>query len=58
MRAAVQALPGIVKIDYDPGGDIFVLEYQEGRVKLEDVFTAVVQAGRIAGREYWPKLVS
>ncbi len=56
MCAAVLALPGVEKAGYDLNQDFFSLEYDADRVKLADIFAAVVNGGRKMGQEYWPKL--
>lgn len=53
----MQALPGIGKVEYEAQRDVFSLKYEPGRVRLEDIFAAVVQAGRRIGQEYWPRLL-
>jgi hypothetical protein len=55
--AAVQALPEVGKVDYDANQNLFSLEYEQGRLRLEDIFAAVVLAGKKMGREYWPRLL-
>ena len=58
MRAAVEALPGVRQIDYDPREDLFLLDYDAARLKIADVFAAVVLGGKRMGQEYRPRLVS
>ncbi len=58
MRAAVLALPGVGKVDYDAQQDVFSLEYEPDRAKLEDIFAAVVLGGKRMGREYRPRIVT
>lgn len=57
MCAAVVALPGVGRVDYDAQQDRFVLEYDPERVKLADIFAAVVLGGKKMGREYRPRLL-
>jgi len=40
--AAVQILPGVGGINYDPQQDLFSLEYDPERARVEDIFAAVV----------------
>jgi hypothetical protein len=51
------ALPGVGRVDYDAQQDRFVLEYDPERVKLADIFAAVVLGGKKMGREYRPRLL-
>lgn len=44
-------------MDYDPQRDVFTLEYEADRLKLADIFAAVVLGGKKAGQEYRPRLV-
>jgi len=53
--AAVQILPGVGGVDYDPQQDLFSLEYDPERARVEDIFAAVVQGGKQMGREYRPR---
>jgi len=57
VRAVVLALPGVEKIDYDVQLDLFSLEYDPGRLKIEDIFAAVVRGGKKVGQEYRPKIM-
>jgi hypothetical protein len=57
VRAAVVSLPGVGRVDYDARRDRFSLEYDPERLKLADIFAAVVLAGKKIGREYWPRLL-
>lgn len=57
MCAAVGALPGVDRVDYDPQRDRFSLEYDPERVSLADIFAAVVLGGKKMGREYRPRLL-
>jgi len=57
VRAAVQALPGVGKIDYQVELDLFSLEYDPGQVKIEDIFAAMVLGGKKMGQEYRPRLI-
>ena len=57
MCAAVVALPGVGKVDYDAQRDRFSLEYDPERLDLADIFAAVVLAGKKMGREYRPRLL-
>jgi hypothetical protein len=55
--AAVVALPGVGRVDYDAQLDRFSLEYDPERLKLADIFAAVVLAGKKMGQEYRPRLL-
>jgi hypothetical protein len=55
--AAVAALPGIGRVDYDSQRDRFSLEYDPERLNLADIFAAVVLAGKKMGQEYRPRLL-
>jgi copper chaperone CopZ len=57
VRAAVAALPGVGKVEYDPQLDLFSLEYDPGRLSLADVFAAVVHGGKKMGQEYRPRVI-
>jgi hypothetical protein len=54
---AVQILPGVGGVDYDPQQDLFSLEYDPERARVEDIFAAVAQGGKQMGREYRPRLM-
>jgi hypothetical protein len=56
VAAAIQTLPGVGLVHYDPQQDRFSLEYDPQRARVEDIFAAVVQGGRRLGREYRPRL--
>ena len=58
MCATVLALPGIGQVEYDPQQDVFSLDYEPDRVKIADIFAAVVHGGKKMGQEYWPRLIS
>ena len=51
------ALPGVGKVEYDPQQDIFALEYEPGRIRLADIFAAVVHGGKKMGQEYRPRVI-
>lgn len=57
MGASVKILPGVGGINYDPQQDLFSLEYDPDRARVEDIFAAVVQGGKQMGREYRPRLM-
>jgi len=52
------ALPGIHEATYDAAQDIFEVRYDEGRIGVPAIFTAVHHAGRKMGREYLPEALS
>jgi hypothetical protein len=55
--AAVKILPGVGGINYDPQQDLFSLDYDPQRARVEDIFAAVVRGGKQMGREYRPRLM-
>jgi copper chaperone CopZ len=58
VRAGIMALPGVQEVSYDPGQDVFEVQYNEERLALPVIFAAVHQAGRKMGKEYLPELLS
>ncbi len=57
MGAALKMLPGVAAVNYDPERDLFSLEYDPERARIEDIFAAVVQGGKQMGREYRPRVM-
>jgi copper chaperone CopZ len=58
VRAAITALRGIAAVAYDAQKDLFTVRFDSQQTRLEDIFAAVYLAGRQAGQEYLPQLVS
>jgi len=58
VRAAVTALRGVVEVAYDAQEDLFTLRFDSQQVSLADIFAAVFLAGRQAGQNYLPQMVS
>jgi copper chaperone CopZ len=58
VRAAITALRGVVKVAYDDQEDLFTVRFDSQQVGLEDIFAAVFLAGRQAGQDYLPQMVS
>ena len=58
MRAAITALRGVVKVAYDAQEDLFTVRFDFQQTGLEDIFAAVFLAGRQAGQDYLPQMVS
>jgi copper chaperone CopZ len=58
VSAAITALRGIVSIAYDAQEDLFTVRFDSKQARLEDIFAAVYQAGRQAGQDYLPQMVS
>lgn len=52
------ALPGIYEVTYDAGQDTFEVRYEERRIGLPAIFSAVHNAGRRMGREYLPEVLT
>jgi copper chaperone CopZ len=57
VRVAVEELPGVSRVVYDPDADLFTVEYDPARRELTDIFAAVFQAGRKMGQDYLPQLI-
>ena len=57
VRAAVQTLPGVGKIEYDLEQDVFSMEYDAARLEVADIFAAVVHGGKRLGQEYRPRII-
>jgi copper chaperone CopZ len=58
VRAAVTSLQGVVSVTYDAHEDLFTVSFDSQKTGLEDIFAAVYQAGRQAGQDYLPQMVS
>ena len=58
MRAAITILRGIVEVAYDAQEDLFTVGFDSQQARLEDIFAAVFLAGRQAGQDYLPQIVS
>jgi copper chaperone CopZ len=58
VRAAITALRGVEKVAYDDQEDLFTVRFDSQQAGLEDIFAAVFLAGRQAGQDYLPQMVS
>jgi hypothetical protein len=58
VRAAVEELPGVARVEYDPGQDLFTLDYDPAWSEVAAIFAAVFKAGKKMGQEYLPRLVT
>jgi len=58
VRAAITALQGVVQVAYDAQDDLFRVCFDAQKTGLEDIFAAVYLAGRQAGQDYLPRMVS
>jgi copper chaperone CopZ len=58
VRAAISALQGVVHVAYDAQEDLFSVCFDTQKTRLEDIFAAVYLAGRQAGQDYLPRMVS
>jgi hypothetical protein len=58
VRAGLSTLPGVERVDYDPGRDLFSLVYDAQRLSLSLIFSQIHQAGRQMGRDYVPEVVT
>jgi len=58
VRAALTALRGMETVVYDDREDIFTVRFDPQQIKPEDIVDAVWMAGRQAGREYLPEVIS
>jgi hypothetical protein len=56
--AAITALQGVVAVTYDAQGDLFTVRFDSQQIGLEDIFATVYLAGRQAGQDYLPQLVT
>jgi hypothetical protein len=45
-------------VAYDAGEDIFTVSFDPQQIKTEDIVAAILMAGRQAGREYLPEVIS
>jgi copper chaperone CopZ len=58
VRAAITAIQGVVEVAYDAQEDLFSVCFDSQKTRLEDIFAAVYLAGRQAGQDYLPQMVS
>jgi hypothetical protein len=56
--AAITALRGILAVTYDAQEDLFTVRFNSQQAGVEDIFAAVFVAGRQAGQDYLPQMVS
>jgi hypothetical protein len=45
-------------VDYDPQEDLFTVRFDSQQARLEDIYAAIYLAGRQAGQDYLPQVVS
>jgi copper chaperone CopZ len=58
VRAALEEMAGVGRVDYDPGQDGFTVDYDPARTEIAAIFAAVFHAGKKMGRDYLPKPVT
>lgn len=58
MRAALATLKGIDRVEYDPGQDQFLMEYDPGQIGMEAIFAEVRKSGKNMEREYLPEVIA
>ena len=58
MCAAITALRGILEVAYDAQEDLFTVRFNSQQAGVEDIFAAIYVAGRQAGQDYLPEMVS
>ncbi|MCL4502907.1 MAG: hypothetical protein M1438_13825 [Deltaproteobacteria bacterium] len=58
MRAELLHLAGMLEVKYHPDRDFFTLRYESVLVTTQNIYAAVVAAGRKMGREYFPEVIS
>ncbi len=58
MRAEIQTIPGITRVEFDQENRVFRVEFHKRFVNQEKIFAAVWAAGKKMGKEYLPRLVS
>jgi hypothetical protein len=56
--AAITALRGVSAVTYDAQGDLFTVRFDSQQIGLEDIFATVHLAGRQAGQDYLPQLLT
>jgi hypothetical protein len=56
VRAALEGLPGMGKVEYDPGREVFTVDYDPARTEVTAIFAAIFLAGKQMGQEYLPRL--
>ena len=57
VRAALKEMAGVGKVGYDPGQDVFAVDYDPARIEVAAIFAAVFHAGKKMGQEYLPRLI-
>ncbi len=58
VRAELLKLRGVLAVAYDAAADSFAVRFESVLVNLETIFAAVFTAGKMMGREYFPKVTS
>jgi copper chaperone CopZ len=57
VRAELLKVTGVLEVSYHPEQDMFALRFESVLVSLETISAAVVAAGHMMGREYFPEFV-
>jgi hypothetical protein len=57
VRGELLKVTGMLGVTYHPNQDLFSVRYESVLVSLETIFAAVVAAGKMMGREYFPEVV-
>jgi hypothetical protein len=58
VRATIASLQGVATATYDGHKDLFTVSFDSQKTGLENIFAAVYLAGRQAGQDYLPQVVS
>ncbi|MGQ9687474.1 MAG: hypothetical protein ACUVXF_01610 [Desulfobaccales bacterium] len=57
MRAEIQSIPGVTRVEFDPDTHLFRVEFHRRFVTLEAITVAIWQAGKKMGKEYLPRIL-
>jgi copper chaperone CopZ len=57
VRAELLKVKGVLAVTYHLDQDVFSVRCEAVLVSLETIFAAVVAAGKMMGREYFPEVV-
>jgi len=58
VRAAINALRGILEIAYDAQEDLFSVRFDAQQIGVEEIFAAVYAAGRQEAQNYSPQMAT
>jgi hypothetical protein len=58
VRAAITALPGTLEVTYNPQENLFTVLVDDQQTAVEDILAAVYIAGKQAGQNYLPEMIS